>query len=271
MATKRVVVLVDLSETSGKLLMFANDLAIESGIELWVVHQTFSFAPALGDAEIRSGIDLNSRREALKKLSAYVADAGVNGNHISYHVTTNNLDGAILNLKAMGPDDVIVVGVRAKGWLQRLLMQGTAVKLVNAVQNTIIALPDVSGSQSLSKLYVAIKPDYPLNHEQLRNLALLDGQSGKPIHFLSVPSSGEDTETLLRFLKSQCDIYGDIASVSFEILPTGNTLSGIRQYMQDKEGMLVVQRGSRNFLDIFRKYFATDLIHDAQIPTIILP
>jgi|GEM_PF-3313716 len=271
MPTKRIIVLVDLSETSAKLLMFAKELSETAGVELLVVHQAFSLAPAMGDAEIKSGIDLQSRRDALKKLSAYVSDAGANGPHVRCHVTTSNLDGALLSLQAMSQNDVIVVGIRSKSWVERLLTQGTAVKLVNAIQSVIVALPDLPVPPDLVVLHVAITPKYPVNHAQLRNLVLLNAITIKELRFLSVPSPEEDLTPLKEFLKAQCDMFGDLVNVSYEILQPGNVLAAIRSYMQNNQGVLVVQRGPRNFLDIFRKYFATDIIYDAQLPTIILP
>lgn len=271
MATKRIMVLVDLSETSARLLTFAKALADKASIELLVVHQAFSLAPAMGDAEIKSGIDLQSRRDALKKLSAYVSDAGVNGPQVRFHVTTSNLDGAVLSLQAMSQDDVIIVGIRSRSWLERMFTQGTVVKLVNAIHSVIVALPDLPARPDLSVFHVAITPKYPINHTQVRNLVLLNAATTKQLRFLSVPSPDDDLAQLKEFLQSQCDMLGDLVNVNYEILPPGNVLSAIRSYMQNSKGVLVVQRGPRNFLDIFRKYFATDLIHDAQIPTIILP
>ena len=269
--TKKIIVLVDLSASSSRLLLEANTWAIRLNADLLVVHQTFSAAPAMGDPEIRSQIGLQSRREALARLAAFVAETRVSGANIKFHITTSNLDTALLKLKTTITADIIVVGVKDKNWVERLFLGDTAIKLVNELSNTIIAIPELPDTYDLSTVYVAIKQKYPLNEIAFSNLISTSDNTRLPVRLMSVLKPTEPEDSTREYLQSLCDKYSAIADMSYELIRSEHPYSAIKQYMDGHEGLLMIQKGTRNLADIFRKYFVNDAISHGQFPVAILP
>jgi nucleotide-binding universal stress UspA family protein len=268
--TKKIIVLVDLSEFSKQLLYIANTWAKRLAAELLVVHQTFSAAPAMGDPEIRSKIGVQSRREAITKLAGFVAETKISGANIKFHVTTSNLDTALLKLKTTITADIIVVGIKSKNWLERLVLGDTATKLINELNNTIIAIPDLPSTYDLSTLHVAIKQKYPLNDLAFRNL-VTPNDSRVKVNLISVVNPTEDEVNMREYIQSLCAKYSAIANIGYDLIVSEDTFSVLKEYMSARQGLLVIQKGSRNLSDIFRRYFVNDAISYAQFPVVVLP
>jgi hypothetical protein len=132
-------------------------------------------------------------------------------------------------------------------------------------------LPDGYKGTDFDHLYVAVSPKYPLNEDAFRKLLSIATSIGKKVTVFSVLKSNEPDEEVKSYLKSLGDLYSQTQAISSETVRNDDALSGIRAYMEQKEGILVVQKGTRTLADFFRKYVVDDLLHLSEIPLVILP
>jgi hypothetical protein len=269
---KRFILLIDLTEQSKALLRIANTWAMEVGAELLVVNQVFSVAPGMGEGEIRNEIKQQERRTALTQLTDFTRETlGDDTAPVKFYVTTGSLELAIHKLHLSEMSDFIWVGMKSKNWLERIFMQSTAIRITADVKKTIIALPDGYKGTDFDHLYVAVSPKYPLNEDAFRKLLSIATSIGKKVTVFSVLKSNEPDEEVKSYLKSLGDLYSQTQAISSETVRNDDALSGIRAYMEQKEGILVVQKGTRTLADFFRKYVVDDLLHLSEIPLVILP
>ncbi len=268
---KRFVVLVEFSEFSQWLLKVAHSWAKQAEAELWVVHQSVSLAPGMGDSDIRSGIDRDSRREARKELEGMVAGLGLTGVRLRYHVTSSNPETALAQFRRSGPLDIIIVGIKGKSWFERLLLQDTAVKLIDAVDGIVAGFPMLPGTYDMDRFHIAVHSKFPLNDRALLNVLETCSLSSRKVKLVSVLGEEEDRAALKQHMQEICQRYADVAVMEPEILEGKVPFEVLREYVRAHQGILVVQKGSRRLVDLFRKYFVNDVIYSAEIPVVILP
>jgi len=269
---KRFILLIDLTEQSKALLRLANTWAMEAGAELLIVNQVFSLAPGMGEAEVRNDIKRQERREARLQLADFAKKVlGDTIVPVKFYVTTGSLEAAIHKLHHSKTSDFIWVGMKSKNWLERIFLQSTAVRLTSDVEQSIIALPDDCTTTDFDHFYVAIAPKYPLNEDAFRNLLSITITTGKKISLFSVLRPNENDEEARAYLKSLSDLYSQNASINYEIVRYDDIVSGIKDYIRQKQGILVLQKGTRTLADFFRKYIVHDFLHLSEIPLVILP
>lgn len=267
----RFIVLIDLSEYSKPLLKYADSWAQRTNAELLVVHQTTDLLPGIGDAEVISNIKQQSRKRALKQLSKFVIETIGTLGGVKLYVTANNLEDSFDMLKKSKSHDVFFVGMKYKSLFEKIFITSTTIKLTNEMDNLIIALPEKQVTEDIDTLYIGLKHQYPLNEQAFQDLLHISGDSLKRLHFFSVLKKGAVGDEAEKYIAAVQSRYADRFSVTYEIYSADDTFREIKDYMTKNKGVLVVQKGSRNIVDFFRKYFVNELVNYAQIPLIILP
>jgi hypothetical protein len=91
------------------------------------------------------------------------------------------------------------------------------------------------------------------------------------VTLFSVIKPTEPDEGVRNHLKSLSNRYTGQEPVNIEIVRNDDVLTGIRTYMESRNGILVVQKGTRTLADFFRKYVVDDMLHLSKVPLIILP
>jgi hypothetical protein len=91
------------------------------------------------------------------------------------------------------------------------------------------------------------------------------------VHFFSVIKPEENPEAAGRYLEALHDRYAGQVRTSHTLFRNDDPISAVKGFMMQNRNILVIQKGSRTLLDIFRRFWTTELINIAQIPIVILP
>lgn len=268
----KFVVLTDMSENSRPLLQFAHKTAANANATLLVVHQSTLPVPAMGDSESLQSIKNENKNRSLGALMEYVADTVNIDTPIEYKVTTGNLQAFIYSMENSTDFDLVFVGVKHKGLVEKILVGNTVTKLANEISRIIVAIPEGQTAPDVSTLYVAVKKEYDLNEAELHKCINAFRNSTTRVHLFSMLTPSEDeTPTTVYLEKIISGLPAGVAA-GYELQRTVTPHKHIKEFMRgNTDGILVIQKGPRTLADIFRKYFVNDLVDDTQLPVIILP
>lgn len=266
---KRFIVLCDFSEASKNLLLLTNSLSLEKGIKILVVHRTLELLPSVGEREMIAKIKKDKRKRILIELKEFVTETIGENTNIKCVVTTGNISELILKRQSPEITDFIFTGIKEKEFLERMLLGSTVVSLSDHTDSIILAVPD-NVKLNLKNLNIALIKKYPFNETAFNNLLFIS-RTIEQLQFFSVIKSGEDTDQSLVFLSQFKDKYAEIAETSANVTTGENTLEAIQDLVSKSGGSLVIQKGSRDFFDLFRSFFVNEAIYQAREPIIILP
>lgn len=268
---KRFIVLVDFSELSKWLLLFAHTWSKNANAGMLVMHQASEPVPRMAEAEIVNRMRREQETEAAEKLKYFAINIIGDDPLVKYHATNSHFATAIEQLGDSAITDYIVAGVKDKSAIERLFAGDTADKLSEDLDKIVIACPANSHEISIHELCVGIKAKYPVSESALDDLlSIKEGTIGKVKFFSVLPhdSPADETEAYLRQLSGK---YANTIETSYAIVRHDNAAAGCLEFIAGNKGMLVLQRGPRRFADIFRKFFTTEMIRQSRVPVIILP
>lgn len=268
---KRFIVLVDMTEHSGRLLQFAYKLAVHTGASFVVAHQSDAMIPAISDSDIIEDARIKHTKERFRQLSEFTYTTLGTTSGIKFHITRKNIEIWLLKLKKSKYIDIIFVGMKSKSLLERIFMRSTTLKLVNEINKIIVALPESATQYSFKSLHIAVKEKYPINISALQCIVEISEETIDNVHFFSMLPPGNPTEKTNSYLQALGNGLYVNTTINYDIYHTESPFEEIKTYMQKNKGILVLQKGGRELTDMFRKYFVNDLVNYANIPLIILP
>lgn len=268
---RRFIILIDFSDHSETLLKFSYNWALHAGAELLLVHHVVRPTPALGDSETLSKIKRNVIEQTQVRLKSFAERILGPDASLQYHTDLYNVSSAVVSLQQPDTIDYLFVGMNDKTGLENLIMASTALKLTNHVGSIIIALPTTAIDFRFENLHVAIKQAYALNELRFEELLAITTGKISQVNFFSMLNRGDDSTKALAYLKNISARYGGQVPVSCNVFVASNTATAIKEYMKTNKGVLVIQKGPRNFIDIFRKFFTTEIVNHARVPVVILP
>lgn len=268
---KRFIVLTDLSTPSERLVQFAATWADKAGAELVVAHQAAVFAPAMGDAEIRSEIKRRNKQSALRTLQDFTKQVLGNIRNVKFHVTTSKIETSLARLNNSKNLDVIFVGIKKeKSFIENLLTESTAIKLSSEINKIIISIPVDTVDYNFESLCIGLKHAYPINETEFTNLLTIATPMFSSIQLLSVTEQEEQNGEAEMFLSSVAHEHQSQAKLSYKVAHTASIPVHLSDYVEGNS-MLAIQKGPRSLFDIFRKYHVNELLKNGHIPLIILP
>jgi hypothetical protein len=268
---KRFIVLIDFSDYSEWLLSLTYNWTLQVSAELILVHHIVHAIPGLGDAEVVSEMKRNVEEQNLLKLRAFTESVIGYNTSAKYYIDLYGVSSAVTKLQEQGTIDYLFVGMNDKTALENIIVTSTALQLRDQLNNIIIALPTAARDLHFESLHVGINQAYPLNDLRFQELLYIMRGVTKHINFFSVLKNGASHREVTTYMKALCDKYQREFPTSYNISEANNAASAIKGYMKDNQGVLVVQKGPRNIMDIFRRFFTTEIILHAQVPVIILP
>ncbi len=269
--TKRFIVSIDFSPHSEQLLTFSYNWATLAGAELLLLHHATELLPGLGESEVLASLKRDSEERGLIKLRSFTEALVGPDPRIKYYAHSYPVSSALIKLQQLDITDYLFVSLSDKNWIERLMMLSTNLQLTEQTNSIIIGLPTAISDFQFDTLHVAVKQKYPLNTSRFEELLSVTSDKIKYITFFSVINKGADRNEITVYLKEICSRYNRRAAVSYTISEASNASTGIKEYMSAHKGILVTQKGPRNFMDFFRSFFTTEVIKYAQIPVVILP
>lgn len=268
---RRFIVLIDFSYHSQWLLSFVYNWSKQVNAEVLLMHHVIDPTPGIVDREMISHYKQLNSEKALQKLKSFAEDTLGNAGEIQFVVNTFHLTAAISKTNEAGTTDYLFVGLNSKSFFEQLFFGNTALKLSKELDNIIIAFPTNTCDIRMDELYAAIREGYSLNEPALNDIIAIKGDMIRRINFFSVLKPKENGTESEEYLRTLCTAYGNKINSTSIVLRDEEPIAAIKNFMLDNKGVLLIQKGSRSFLDIFRSFFTTEIVNLASIPVIILP
>ena len=270
----RLIVLIDFSDHSHKLMELAGYWSQMLHANLLLVHQVPGIVPAFTDSESRKHIlevELKNAESNLKKFSSKYLTGIEN---VDYRVTDRNLLLELPEITGTDRNDLILLGLKGTGILKKIFIGSTAAKIVDEVKATIVAIPKGVLNHIPSNLVVAVNESNPLNQAKLFELISIFKGNIKNLEIISVITSGDNMNDAKQYMSTFGDAFSNEVSVTYKVLKGEKIFDEIKNYVTQnhKTSYLVVQKGSRMLTDnLFRKFFINVLVHDGSMPLIVIP
>jgi nucleotide-binding universal stress UspA family protein len=270
----RLLTLIDLSEDASVVLDFCNKWAKGDSTEVHLLHQVVGMMPALTDAKSKELILEAEKAEAEILLKDLSKKSFPLSTFPMLHITDENIIKYARNLVQDSSFDLMVVGLKKTSLLKKFLIGTVVTHLIDLVDRPVIGLPLDGVAKLPERLIISVNYQYPVNFETLKELIISFKIRGlKEIYLVSASASNEDLTNADEYVKSLHDSLKELIHVTSEILVDADLLTELKRLTSEAPGaMLVVQKGSRSFLDhLFRKFLINELVHDGQTPLIVLP
>jgi hypothetical protein len=269
----RFIILVDLSSDSEHLLQFAYHWSKDIGADMLLVHNTIVMLPALTPYESKKKLTKIANREALDRLRRLTETVLPNVMSVGFFASEKPLVPELRKFLRGPCDNLVFLGLSKKGLLEKLFIGSEAVKVIDGIDNLIVAVPLNPECCSPETIHVAVQKNNPLNIIAFNKFLNFRKASIKDIVFFSVLEPGDDWNDAEKYLKDLTALYADRYDAAYETYKAQSVFQDLtRIILSKKDDFIVVQRGSRLFLDqIFRKFLINDLVYEGNIPLVILP
>ena len=271
---KRFIVLVDLSSDSEYLIQFAYRWSKNISADMLLVHNTVIMLPALTPYESKKELTKIANQKSLHKLRNLAQTALPGVMSVGFFVSEKSLVHQLRTLlRGHLFDNLVFLGLSKKGLLEKLFIGSEAVKVIDGIDNLIVAVPLNPGCCSSETIHVAVHKKSPINILDFNKFLNIREAGIKCIVFFSVIEPGDDWSDAEKYLKDLTQLYSDRYSAAYEMYKAQSGFQDLKRIILDKKDeFIVVQRGSRMFLDqIFRKFLINDLVYEGNIPLVILP
>ncbi len=269
----RFIVLIDFSSYSIYQLQLAQEWQRWMQADMLLVHQPAIMHPALTDQQTRSEITHLEKADALHKLRVFAGEHLESLDRVQYQLAEVSLLPTLQKLLAERYNNLLFVGIKGTGFLKKIFLGSTAVKLVDELNCTVVAVPKKPDTATVSTLYVAIYYKYPLNLPEFDKLLHQLGGKINSLKFISIVRDKKQHKAAVSYLKSLTEQYREQKETTYETYEGQDAFFELKQFINSQsDGLLVVQRGARTLTDrVFRKFLINELVYDACIPLIILP
>jgi len=269
----RFIVPIDFSPYSTSQLILAHEWARKVLAEILVVHSASIDVPYITDPLVKERAVEVEKTELQKKLSEYVQEVIPTAASVQSLVVTEPLDQAINAIPREGYNDLVFAGLKGTGLLKRIFIGSTTVKLIENLNELIVAIPKNMKMTVPDTVYVAVHYKYHLNLEALDRLLNVFYYKVSKIHLISVLKEDDELDKATFFIDQLQQKVMKIATTSTEIFKGQNAQEELKKYMlEHQNGILAIQNGGRSHYEPeYRTFLINELVYDASIPMIVLP
>lgn len=268
----RFLVLVDFSPLSEALLRFAVEWSAWCDAEVVLGHSAAAAVPAMASSEGRAQVAAAAMQEAERKLEALAGRVLPPGAAVSYAVSERPLVQHAQALLRDSRDNLVFLALKGTGAMKQLFLGSEAVRIVNALDDPIVAMPRHAACCGIDQLHVAVQRDHPLNIVSFDRFLKFTADRIKRISFFSVLSPEDDFTATKKYVLDLADRYAGQRETSVRLLRSGDVATELKHVLSgEKREFVAVQKGSRMFLDqLLRKLVIEDLVHEGETPIVVL-
>lgn len=271
----RFIILVDFSDYSVNQIRFAKKWSKITDGEIVLVHHTTPLIPTMTDEKSKEEIRQHTNRTAREELIKLAAQTVSDTSNFGYLASEKDTEEILKDLlKEQQRNNIIVIGLRGtNNTLRKILMGSFALNIIETTKNIVVTLPKDASQFESTSLFAAVNKNYPFNIKYFDKLLASFGDSTPSVNFFSIVKKGENTADAKAHLNELENHYKGNAETTQRVIEGDNTLTEIKDLLQNHpNSLLVIQKGSRLFADkIFRRFLVNDLMHDGNIPLVILP
>lgn len=269
----RFIVLIDFSPYSEHLMQFAYDWGMRINADILLVHQTAAFSPVMAPHESKMQLARIARRDALEKLQRCTESVLPKGALVKHLVSERKLVVQLRALLREPYNNLVFLGLKGTGLLKKIFIGCDAVTIIDSIDNLVVAMPRHADCCSRVSVHVAVQKGYPLNLIDFNKFLNFAGDQIRKIVFFSVTTPDDDRDSTEKYLSDLAEFYADKYHASHDVYKGKHGFEDLKRIVAEKKNeFIVVQRGSRMFLDqMFRKFLINDLVYEGNIPLVILP
>ncbi|QQS28915.1 MAG: universal stress protein [Sphingobacteriales bacterium] len=270
---KRFIILIDFSEYSNNLIMYACDWSKQANAEILLVHQSIVLVPALTDNESRQQITQHTNEDAIQKLKELAKEIIPPTVKVSFNVSESNLQITLPKLLSEPFDNLIFTGIKGTGLLKKIFLGSTALRIIDSTKNIIVAMPKEIKTFSHDKIYVGVTEKHPLNILELNKFLNFIDTKNMSITFFYLAKPNEKTTGIEKLLNELKEMFSEKYKTSIAIYEGNNPFNDIKKIINNNlDELLIVQKGSRLLTDqLFRRFLINELVYEGQTPLIVLP
>ena|GEM_PF-262287 len=269
----RFIVLIDFSPYSEHLIQFAHDWGKRVNAEILLLHNTIVMSPVMASHESKIELTRIANRDALEKLQLCASAAIPEAASVQYLASEKKLVYQLKALLREPYNNLVFMGLKGTGLLKKIFIGSEAVKIIEDIDNLIVAMPRNAECCSHEFIHVAVQKNYPLNIVDFDKFLRFAGDQIHKIIFFSVITPDHDPDAAEKYLKELSEFYSDKRNTSYELYRGSRGFEDLKRILSEKKNeFIVVQRGSRMFLDrVSRKFLINELVYEGNIPLVILP
>jgi hypothetical protein len=269
----RFIILVDLSSDSEHLIQFAYNWSKDVSADMLLLHNTVIMLPALTPYESKKELTKIANNESLDKLRRLAETVLPEVMSIRFFVSEKPMVTQLQTLLRGSFNNLVFLGLSKKGLLEQIFIGSEAVKVIDGIDNLIVAVPLNPECCSPETIHVAVQKNNPLNIIDFNKFLNFRKAGIKDIVFFSVLEPNDDWNDAEKYLRDLTELYSDRYGTTSEMYKAQSGFQDLKRViLSKKDDFIVVQRGSRMFLDqVFRKFLINDLVYEGNIPLVILP
>lgn len=264
----RIIVLIDFSKYTDILLKATQLFAEILHADIVFVHQVSGVVPGMANVESRENIVELEKQEALLKLNMLVDDNLYA--RATFQVSDKNILTILEGLANEEYFDWVFAGVKGAGILRQIFIGSTTLKVIDNTHLLTVAIPLKTEIITPKKLIIAANYKFPFHQEQLRDVLNALSATVEEIEFITVVKE-ENESPYQAYLDEVLEKFKTYHPSSRTFV-SDDAFSEIREYiLKSKDTYLVVQQGSRSFVDtLFRKFMINELVFAGSIPLIVI-
>ncbi len=266
----RIIVMAEFTEASRLLLQLARDIAAPKNLPVVVVHQPLGPVPVVTESEMTGQIKKEEAQHALGELEKFAGPIFIPKTNVVYKVSREHLAEQVHRLQDEDIKDFIITGSRPKEWPERLLIGSTAVSLVDHTDQITMVVPEGQSGAITNSICVSLSAKFAFNYEAFERLLSVAPNIQK-IHLITVVTDEEEQMSATDYLERIQKNYKNNYSTSITVLKSEEPWLMVEDFLSSNPGLLVLQRGSRNLADTFRRFFINRFIYAARRPLVVLP
>jgi nucleotide-binding universal stress UspA family protein len=269
----RFIIPIDFSPYSASQLILAHEWGRKVLAEILVIHHATIDVPYITDPLVKERAAEVEKAELQQKLTEYVHQIIPTASAVKSMIVTEPLERAINELPREGYNDLVFAGLKGTGLLKRIFIGSTTVKLIENVNELIVAVPKNMRMTVPDTLYVAVHYKYHLNLEALDRLLNVFYYKVSKIHLISVLKDDDEEDKARFFMEQLQKKVMKIGNTTSEIFKGQDAQEELKNYMlHHQSGILAIQNGGRaHYESDYRSFLINELVYDASIPMIVLP
>jgi hypothetical protein len=265
--------LIDLTPNSIAVIRLAHWWSTTAERPLHLLHDVKKVLPALTDQETQEAWFAMESTEARIKAQRMGDEAVGAQTFFPIHISRDRIMEQIELLHGRERLNVIFVGAKGTGFLDRVLKGSHIITLTEKFEIPIVAVPVGYEYRGKIDLHVAVSHHHPFDAASFLSFFKRHEALIRSVEFLSVDTDEADqvpNMALLATLAGECRLEIPVTSRSYQ---GRDPLSVFKEHLTgDPARMLIVQKGSRSWADqMFRKFLVNELVYDGSVPMIILP
>lgn len=268
----KILVLVDFSEYTKKILQVAKRWADSAGLTIQVFHELDFIVPTLVNNDLRLKMkygqihEINRTWFGLKKLIFDEED------QVSFQIIEEPVIG-FLEKENLLDSSLILMGLKGGGVFKKIFIGSKVSEIIEKTNNITAAFPKTIQDFEPKKIIVIVHPKFDFNLQALENLVDCLPKTVSTIQWISIAQAKDNVEDLNDYLDAISKKFITGLKVEMSVFSGEDLFLEVKSLItNNNKQILVIQKGSRNFKDkFFRKFLVNELVFDGSVPLIVLP